>query len=129
MPVAPECENQPMNDEKVACLLSDLQLTNPDRYELVQAVRSAIYSAVPGASERVMYGGFMFSETAPFCGVFAYAKHVSVEFGRGCDLDDAHGVLEGRGKLRRHIKLSAPTDITAKFLASYVHAAHKNSHS
>ena len=113
-----------MSDEKVERLLRDLQFTHPDQYELVQAVRRTIYSAVPSASERVMYGGFMFSDTAPFCGVFAYAKHVSVEFGRGCDLEDAHGVLEGSGKLRRHIKLSALTDITTKFLASYVHAAH-----
>jgi hypothetical protein len=116
-----------MSGEKVERLLNDLRLRNLDQYELVQAVRSAIYSAVPGASERVMYGGFMFSETTQFCGVFPYAEHVSVEFGRGCDLDDSHGVLEGNGKLRRHIKLSARTDITTKSLASYVHAAHKNS--
>ena len=114
-----------MSDEKVERLLNDLRLRDQDQYELVQAVRRTIYIAVPSASERVMYGGFMFSEAGQFCGVFPYSAHVSVEFGRGCELDDSHGVLEGNGKLRRHIKLSDRTDITTKSLASYVHAAHK----
>ncbi|NTV93554.1 MAG: DUF1801 domain-containing protein [Chlorobiaceae bacterium] len=116
-----------MTDDNISRLLQELQITNPERYELVQAVRQAIYSVVPDASERVMYGGFMFSGEAQFCGVFAYREHVSVEFGRGCDLDDPHGVLEGSGKLRRHIKLFSTADITGKFLEMYVDAACRNS--
>ena len=67
-----------MNDEKVEQLLSDLRLTNTAGYDLVQEVRKAVYSAIPKASERVMYGGFMFATTAQFCGVFAYTEHVSI---------------------------------------------------
>jgi len=100
-----------MTDDNVSRLLQELQITNPARYELVQAARSAIYSVVPDASERVLYGGFMFSGEARFCGVFAYREHVSVEFGRGCDPDDPHGVLEGNGKLRRHIKLYSAFEV------------------
>ncbi|ABL65710.1 DUF1801 domain-containing protein [Chlorobium phaeobacteroides] len=116
-----------MIDEKVDQLLQELQITNPERYELVQAARNAIYSVVPNATERVMYGGFMFSGDAQFCGVFAYREHVSVEFGRGCDLPDPRGVLEGSGKLRRHIRLVSIADITGKFLEQYVDAAYRNS--
>ena len=50
-----------MADNNVSRLQQELQATNPERYELVQAVRQAIYSVVPDASERVMYGGVMFS--------------------------------------------------------------------
>ncbi|MBC8524377.1 MAG: DUF1801 domain-containing protein [Chlorobium phaeobacteroides] len=116
-----------MSDEKVERLLRELETTNPAGYKLVQAARSAICSVVPNASERVMYGGFMFSDDAQFCGVFAYKEHVSVEFGRGCDLDDPHCVLEGSGKMRRHIKLFSQNDITSKYLELYVDAAHRNS--
>lgn len=116
-----------MSDERLERLLHELQITNPDGYGLVQAARRAIYSVVPKATERVMYGGFMFSGDAQFCGVFAYKEHVSIEFGRGCDLDDPHGVLEGGGKQRRHIKLFSMTDITAQFLELYVDAAYRNS--
>jgi len=116
-----------MNDGKVKQLLSDLRQTNPAGYDLVQEVRKTVYSAVPKASECVMYGGFMFAATAKFCGVFAYTEHVSIEFGRGCDLNDPHRVLEGSGKLRRHIKVHTHADIKAKHVLAYITQAHENS--
>ena len=116
-----------MNDGRVKQLLSDLRLTNPTGYDLVQEVRKTIYSAVPKASESVMYGGFMFAAAAKFCGVFAYAEHVSIEFGRGCDLHDSYRVLEGGGKLRRHIKIHTLADIKAKHVRAYITQAHENS--
>ncbi len=61
------------------------------------------------------------------CGVFAYTEHVSIEFGRGCDLKDPHHVLEGSGKLRRHIKVHTLADIKAKHVLAYVTQAHENS--
>ncbi len=116
-----------MTDGTVEQLLNDLRLVNPAGYELVQEVRKAVYSTVPKASECVMYGGFMFSTTAKFCGVFAYTEHVSIEFGRGCDLNDPHRVLEGSGKLRRHIKVHTLADIKAKHVLAYITQAHENS--
>lgn len=104
-------------------LLSDLELANPDRHALVLAIRQAILAVAPDAAERVMYGGIMFSAPTSCCGVFAYAEHVSVEFGRGSELIDPHSVLEGQGKFRRHIKLRKPADIAAKQLADYVRQA------
>lgn len=115
-----------MSDDQVTQLLSDLALTNPHGHELVQAARRTIRAVAPSATERVMYGGFMFADAAQCCGVFAYKEHVSVEFSRGCDLDDRHGALEGSGKLRRHIKLRSLADIEAKHLRSYVEQAHIN---
>ncbi|MBI1906353.1 MAG: DUF1801 domain-containing protein [Rhodocyclales bacterium] len=113
-----------MSDDKITQLLSDLALTNPGGHELALAARQTIRAVAPAATERVMYGGFMFADTAQFCGVFAYKDHVSVEFGRGCDLADTHGVLEGNGKLRRHIKLHSLADVAAKHLRGYVAQAH-----
>jgi hypothetical protein len=104
-------------------LLGDLELANPDRHALVLAIRQAIFAVAPDAAERVMYGGIMFSAPTQCCGVFAYAEHVSVEFGRGRELDDPRGVLEGQGKFRRHIKLRNAADIANKHLADYVRRA------
>lgn len=116
-----------MNDAKVEQLLSDLRLTNPESYQLVQEVRKTVSAVAPHASERVMYGGFMFAASAPFCGVYAYTGHVAIEFGRGCDLEDTHHVLEGRGKLRRHIKICAFDDVKAKHVCDYVTQAYAKS--
>lgn len=109
-----------MSDPKVVSLLHDLALFHPERLAVVEAVRALVYSLLPQATERVMYGGLMYATRDDFCGVFAYQKHVSVEFGRGCDLHDIAGVLEGGGKFRRHIKLFSVSDIEAKSLAQYI---------
>jgi hypothetical protein len=116
-----------VGDEKVEQLLSDLRLVNPAGYKLVQAARKSIYAAVAQATEKVMYSGFMFAAPEPFCGVFAYAEHVTIEFGRGCDLKDTHLVLEGTGKFRRHIKVRTLADIAATHLSDYVIQAYENS--
>lgn len=112
-----------MATTSVEQLLSDLELANPDRHALVQAIRQAILAVAPNATERVMYGGILFSAPTQCCGVFAYAEHVSLEFGRGRELNDPHGVLEGQGKFRRHIKLRTLADIAAKHLAEHVRQA------
>lgn len=112
-----------MAGQTVENLLNDLSLVDPDRHTLALAACETIRSALPGASEKVMYGGIMFSAPAMLCGVFAYSAHVSVEFGQGHALDDRYGVLEGQGKQRRHIKLRAPGDIQAKHLAEYLRQA------
>ncbi len=109
-----------MPDDKVRQLLEDLHLANPALWAVANAAREAVIAAVPEAGERVMYGGFMFSAPKPFCGVFAYTEHVSVEFGAGARLADPQGVLEGKGKQRRHIKLRKLEDIAASHLRDYV---------
>ena len=69
----------------------------------------------------------MFSAEKPFCGVFSYAKHVSLEFGEGASLPDKFCVLEGEGKVRRRIKLSSTQDITGKHVREYLVLAFKAS--
>lgn len=109
-----------MRDKKIQELLNDLHLANHDIHVLVTAIRTLVHEVAAGADEEVKYGGLLFSVATPFCGIFAYAAHVSLEFSRGCDLDDAHGVLEGKGKLRRHIKLLSVDDIGHKHVRGYV---------
>ena len=47
-------------------------------------------------------------------GIYSYKDHVSLEFSNGARLDDRNGVLEGSGKLRRHVKLYNKDDIEKK---------------
>jgi hypothetical protein len=109
-----------MSNDKVEQLLHDLQLTHPDLHAIVQAVRAAARSVASNAEERVMYGGILFSAPEQFCGVFAYSSHVSMEFGKGAELEDPYRALEGKGKFRRHIKLTTLDDIESKHLRDYI---------
>lgn len=109
-----------MSDPNVERLLQDLQLIHPDLHAVVQTVRATVREVAPAASEKLMYGGILFSAPQQFCGVFAYSAHVTMEFGRGAELDDPHRVLEGKGKFRRHIRLQAVADIASKHLKDYI---------
>lgn len=109
-----------MPANRIAKLLEDIRRLDSGRFELVQALRKMILGLDSLISEEVKYGGFLFSAEMPFCGIFAYAKHVSLEFGAGAALADKFKVLQGVGKFRRHIKLSSVQDISEKHVHEYL---------
>lgn len=109
--------------DRVAQLLEDIRAHDADRYTLVQALRETVLGLDASITEEVKYGGILFSAARPFCGIFSHTKHVSLEFSEGAALPDPHGVLEGQGKGRRHIKLTAVQDIAAKHVAGYLKLA------
>lgn len=116
-----------MTDDRISKLLEDIRFLDSGRFDLVQALREIIFGLDASISEEVKYGGLLFSAGKPFCGVFSYAKHVSLEFGVGASLPDQFNVLDGKGKFRRHIKLSSLQDITDKHVHEYLVLALKAS--
>ncbi|MCP2040948.1 hypothetical protein L1281_001538 [Neisseria sp. HSC-16F19] len=108
---------------KVQHLLDDWQATQPDLYTIAAAVRTLILQNFDDVSEEVKYGGILFAAPVPFGGVFVYKQHVTVEFGAGAQMDDPYGLLEGKGKGRRHLKLHTLADIQNKHLTDYLSLA------
>lgn len=115
-----------MPTDRVSQFLEDLRLLDSDRYELVKTLRGMVLALPPTVAEEIKYGGILFSAGQPFCGLFSYARHVSLEFGAGASLPDEYRVLEGAGKLRRHIKMSSTPDIAEKHVAEYLALALRN---
>lgn len=109
--------------DRVTQLLEDLRAQDADRFALVQALREAVLGLGESVTEEVKYGGLLFSASKPFCGIFSYTRHVSLEFSEGAALPDPHRVLEGQGKGRRHIKLVSVQDIAARHVAQYLKPA------
>jgi len=109
-----------MANNSVQALLDDIRLLGLEQFSLVERVRELVKEVISPISEEVKYGGILFSSEVSFCGVFAYKKHVSVEFGHGAKIVDTLGHLEGKGKGRRHLKLSSVNDIETKHLADYL---------
>lgn len=113
-----------MPSERVTKLLEDIRFLDEGRHALVQELRGMILGVGSSVSEEVKYGGLLFSSDKPFCGVFSYTNHVSLEFSSGALLPDLHQVLEGSGTYRRHIKLSSIQDIGEKHVQAYIALAH-----
>ena len=105
--------------------LDQLQHTQPAQYALVSALRRQILALAPDISEQVKYGGLLFGHPQPFCWLFAYRQHVSLEFGQGARLEDAAGLLQGSGKQRRHLKLQQLADLDTLAVPAYLQAAYR----
>jgi hypothetical protein len=77
----------------------------------LQAARRTVKAIAPQAEEvayrrwPIRYRGDQY-----VCAVGNYPCWISLYFFRGGQLDDPDGVLEGSGKLMRHIKLREPKD-------------------
>ncbi len=89
------------------------------RTEIVERLKTLALSVVPDAACIEKYGGIVFERIpgvteTQFCGIFAYQKHVSLEFTNGAQLDDPGRILVGKGKKRRHIKITKQSDIVEK---------------
>ncbi|RLA06617.1 MAG: DUF1801 domain-containing protein [Gammaproteobacteria bacterium] len=107
-------------NKQVNKFLDDLQSLDNDKFIILQKLRQIVLSAHPQVSERMMYGGIMFSLNADFGGIFAYKNHISFEFSQGVDLSDPDKFLAGDGKYRRHLKIKNHDDIKDKKVPFYV---------
>jgi hypothetical protein len=58
--------------------------------------------------------------------VDVFTQHANVGFFRATELADPAGMLEGTGKLGRHVKLRAGFDVDADALAALIKAAYRN---
>lgn len=63
---------------------------------------------------------------APFAYVGAYKSHASVGFFRGSELPDSAGLLEGNGKLMRHVKLRPGSPVDEAALSRLIDEAYAN---
>lgn len=107
----------------------NMPTTDSDSPEpLVSTLLTLVKKAVPKAATVEKYGGVLFTlhpehKESQFCGVFQYATHAQLSFARGAQLDDPDGLLEGKGKARRHVNVSTAKDIKKAALTRLIKAA------
>ena len=104
--------------------------------ELALALRETVLEEAPAAVEKffqVYALVFWYSLTGrmanAFCQVVVYTKGVNLMFNRGAELDDPDGVLEGEGKIIRHIKVRRPEDLKNPHLRKFIRASIKHAKS
>jgi hypothetical protein len=102
--------------------------------ELALTLREILLEEVPEALEKVYrnhpraawYGrGPKMSDM--FCYIARAATHVNLGFCRGASLPDPQRVLEGEGRLMRHVKLRSLQDLQRPFVRRYIRAAARQS--
>ncbi|QEY32719.1 DUF1801 domain-containing protein [Synechococcus sp. RSCCF101] len=110
--------------QRVALFLADLQVLDPGKARIIEAVRDLFMQADPDLQQRIMYRGLVFlSDGALIGGAFPYSHHVSIEFSNGADFTDPSSRLQGRGQRRRHLKIHTVADLEATDAAGFIRQA------
>lgn len=104
-----------------------------DVAEIAQRARALIASVMPGVTEVVWlkqktigYGVGPKKMSEHFCYLALNKAHVNLGFFYGADLEDPDGILEGTGKLLRHVKLRSIGDVAQPALRSLVERASRH---
>ncbi len=102
---------------------SEVQLLARLAQDLVLSVRPDARLEVEAA-----WGGYLLFKQPgeganTVCFLSAHQKHVSLGFSQGAELDDPARLLQGKGKLQRHVKLKKPLDLERPELRELVKAA------
>jgi hypothetical protein len=85
-------------------------------HEYIFAMRSKVV-LLYGATERVVADGI--------CNIGVFARHVTLGFPRGADLNDRAGVLQGTGKGMRHIRLTRLSDLDRPEIRAFLRQARR----
>jgi hypothetical protein len=104
-----------------------LAAQSPAIGELAGALCALILELYPDAVVTVDGGDIGFGATAGYKGlvftVSPHAKHVTLGLAGGASLPDPAGLLEGTGKVHRHLKLREPAGLDRPELRDLMEAA------
>lgn len=94
---------------------------------LARQTRSLIYQLFPQVVEVVWvpqkntgFGTGIKKKTEHFCWLMPATNHVSLGFNYGAELPDPHHLLEGTGKLFRHVKIKSVAQLSNPHLIELI---------
>lgn len=101
----------------------------PETQNLARATRSFVLKTIPGLTEiidaksRLIAYGYGPRYIDMVCVIMPNKAGVTFGIGYAAELPDPHKILEGAGKVHRHVKLKSKSDLENEALKSLVRAA------
>jgi hypothetical protein len=101
-----------------------LEDQSPKNQAIIRALRRFVKRVEPGLSEAVKWGnGCWIGSRGPVAYVYSDTQYVQFGFFYGSSLKDPQGLLEGKGKYVRHIKVGKRTAIDEPAFAALLRQA------
>jgi hypothetical protein len=101
-----------------------LEDQSPKNQVVIRALRKFVKRVQPGLGEAVKWGnGCWVGEKGPVAYVYSDTDYVQFGFFNGSALKDPRGLLEGKGRYVRHIKIHDPSDIDRQAFAALLKQA------
>jgi hypothetical protein len=106
-----------------------LTTNTPEAQELARQLRRLIQKILPSSQEKIQ-PGWGVADIHPgepkghaFMSIGPQKKYVNLYFARGLDLPDPAGLLTGKGKRLRHVKIMTAEDLENPALAELIRVA------
>lgn len=96
----------------------------PPTRAILRALRKLVREEAPGLEESVKWGnGCWLAKEGPIAFAHVEPDHVQFGFFLGAKLADEDGLLEGKGRFVRHVKVRSATAMDRAALARLLHEA------
>jgi hypothetical protein len=95
----------------------------PEYRPIAQALRVLVRECAPDSQEAFSYGMPVFKLQRIFAYITASKQGITFSFVRGVHFEDPYGLLGGRGKWARNVKIKRLEDIHEEALREYIRQA------
>ena len=97
----------------------------PEHKDIVAMLRQLMRIAAPGVKEVISYGILAWKGKRILAVISPTKKDITFAFSRGAEFKDKYGLLQGVGKVSKHIKIKKLEDVDKGALLYYVKQAFK----
>jgi hypothetical protein len=98
----------------------------PEFHDIVAMLRKLMQDLAPDATEQIYYGLPMWNgRTAPLAWISPTKRDITFGFTFGVEFDDRYGLLKGKGKNARHLKIKKLDGANQEALRYYIQQAVK----
>jgi uncharacterized protein YndB with AHSA1/START domain len=97
----------------------------PEFQPVVAMLRKLMHETAPGVKEGLMYGIPAYTGRRPLAVISPTKKDITFSFSRGAEFEDTYGLLKGKGKISKHVKIKNIQDIDKDALRYYIKLALK----
>jgi len=99
------------------------QKVPPEFHDIVTMVRALMRECARSATEQISYGIPMWKGKGPVAWISPTKRDITFGFTYGAEFEDRYGLLKGKGKHAKHVKIRSLADADEDALRSYIRQA------
>jgi hypothetical protein len=99
------------------------QRVQPEHYEIVEMLRNLMRAVAPDAQEVVTYGILGWRGNLILAVMSPTKKDITLAFSKGAEFEDKYGLLQGVGKVSKHVKIKNLNEVNKTALKYYIKQA------
>lgn len=96
---------------------------SPEHQEIAATIRALMREYAPDAIEVISYGIPAWRGNLILAVMNPSKTRITFSFSRGAEFTDKYGLLEGVGKVSKHVKIKTMKDVNRAALADYIKQA------